>query len=83
MMVSNEGGYCAATLVSDEGVPFSAPLEPVVALHGVTRVVRYNGRTSVEYTPQPGFAGHDSFVVRLIIRGKPGYTTLNLSVNVQ
>ncbi len=83
MSVSSEGGYCAATLVTEGGVPFAAPLVPVAPLHGIPRVVRYNGRTSVEYTPQPGFVGHDSFVVKLIVRGKPGYTTLNLSVTVK
>ena len=83
MSVSSEGGYCAATLVSESGAPFAAPLVPVAPLHGIPRVVRYNGRTSVEYTPQPGFVGHDSFIVKLIVRGKPSYTTLNMSVSVK
>ncbi len=83
MSVSNEGGYCAATLTTEGGVPFAAPLVPVAPLHGIPRVVRYNGKTSVEYAPQPGFVGHDSFIVKLIVRGKPGYTTLNMSVNAK
>ncbi len=83
MTLSSEGGYCAATLLSDEAVPFAAGLVPVPPLHGVPRVVRYNGKTSVEYSPQPGFFGHDSFIVKLIVRGKPGYTTLSMSVNVK
>jgi hypothetical protein len=36
----------------------------------------------VEYTPEPGFSGHDSFIVKLILKGQPGYTTLNMSVTV-
>jgi hypothetical protein len=83
MSVSSEGGYCAATLTTEGGVPFAAPLVPVTPLHGISRVVRYNGKTSVEYAPQPGFVGHDSFIVKLIVRGKPGYTTLNMSVSVK
>ncbi len=83
MTLSSEGGYCAATLVSEEDAPFSAGLVTVTPLHGIPRVVRYNGKTSVEFAPQPGFVGHDSFIVRLIVRGKPGYTTLNMSVNVK
>jgi hypothetical protein len=83
MSLSSEGGYCAATLLTDEGVPFAAGLVPVTPLHGIPRVVRYNGKTSVEFAPQPGFVGHDSFIVKLIVHGKPGYTTLNMSVNVK
>jgi hypothetical protein len=30
----------------------------------------------VEYTPVAGYVGTDSFEVRLIVKGMPGYTTL-------
>jgi hypothetical protein len=80
MTVSNEGGYCAATLTADSGQPFDAPLVPVPPLHGIPRVVKYNGKTSIEYTPQPGFTGHDSFIVKLIVHDRPGFTILNMSV---
>jgi hypothetical protein len=83
MTVSNEGGYCAATLTAASGQPFDAPLVPVPPLHGVPRVVKYNGKTSVEYSAQPGYVGHDNFTVKLIIRGQPGFTTLNVSVVVK
>jgi hypothetical protein len=83
MTLGNDGGYCAATLTAASGRPFDAPLVPVKPLHGTPRVVRYNGRTSVEYTPDPGFSGHDAFVVKLILRGQPGYTVLNMSVDVK
>ncbi len=82
MTVSNEGGYCAATLTADNGKPFDAPLVPVLPEHGTPRVVKYNGKTSVEYTPDTGYVGHDSFVVHLLEQGAPGHTTLNLSVTV-
>jgi hypothetical protein len=82
LTVSNEGGYCAATLTAGNGRPFDAPLVPVLPLHGTPRVIKYNGQTSVEYTPEPGFSGHDSFIVKLILKGQPGYTTLNMSVTV-
>ena len=83
MSLSNEGGYCAATLLSEGGVPFATFLVPVPPLHGIPRVIPYNGKTSVEYAPQPGFTGHDSFIVKLILHGRPGYTTLNMSVDVK
>jgi hypothetical protein len=76
MTLSNEGGYCAATLTAASGKPFDAPLLHTPPAHGSARVVKYNGRTSVEYTPVAGYAGIDSFEVRLIIKGTPGYTTL-------
>ena len=84
MTVGNDGGYCAATLTTAGGQPFDAPLIPGAAqpLHGMAHVVPYNGKTSVEYTPDAGYTGHDHFVTRLIIRGKPGYTSLNVSVTV-
>jgi hypothetical protein len=81
--LSNEGGYCAATLTADSGQPYAVGLVPVMPLHGITRVVKYNGKTSVEYSPQPGYSGHDSFIVKLIVRSQPGYTVLNMSVNVE
>ncbi len=81
-MVSNEGGYCAATLTAASGKPFDAPLLHVPPQHGSARVVKYNGRTSVEYTPVAGYSGVDNFVVRLIIKGTPGYTTLDVTAKV-
>ncbi len=83
MTVSNDGGYCAATLMAGNGQPYDAPLVPARPLHGDETVVRYNGKTSVEYAATPGYAGPDSFTVRLILRGQSGYTTLNVTVNVQ
>jgi hypothetical protein len=83
MVVSNEGGYCSASVTTDGGLPYDAPLVTVTPFHGIPRVVKYNGKTSVEYTPQPGFVGHDSYIVKLIVRGKPGFTTLNVSVTVK
>ncbi len=83
MTISNEGGYCAAKLTASNGQPYDAPLVPVRPLHGLDAVVRYNGKTSVEYAATPGFVGSDNFTVHLIVRGQSGYTTLNVAVAVQ
>jgi hypothetical protein len=83
MKISNDGGYCAASLTADSGAPFDAPLVPAKPAHGNESVVKYNGKTSVEYTAEPGFVGHDSFIVHLIVKGRPGYTTLDVGVDVQ
>jgi hypothetical protein len=70
--------------LADNGQPYAVGLEPVTPLHGIGRVVaNYSGKTSVEYSPQQGYVGHDSFIVKLIVRGQPGYTVLNMSVTVQ
>ncbi len=78
--VSNEGGYCAATLTAASGRPFDAPLVPVLPQHGTPRVVKYDGKTSVEYVPETGFTGKDHFVVRLLVKDSQGVTTLNVNV---
>ncbi len=83
MVVSNDGGYCAAALTAANGEPFDAPLVPEKPTHGEDSVVQYNHKTSVEYTANAGYVGHDRFVVKLILKGQSGYTTLNVSVDVQ
>jgi hypothetical protein len=83
MTISNDGGYCAAALTAASGRPFDAPLVPQRPAHGDDSVVEYNGKTSVEYTASQGYVGHDGFTVKLILKGQPGYTTLNVSVDVQ
>lgn len=82
MTVSSEGGYCAATLVAGSGRPYDAPLVPLLPAHGSARVVKYSGKTSVEYAPVAGYVGADTFTVKLILRGVPGYTTLSVAVMV-
>jgi hypothetical protein len=80
--LSNDGGFCAAALTDSAGAPYDAPLVPEKPLHGEDSVVQYNGKTSVEYAANAGFVGKDRFVVKLIVKGQPGYTTLNVSVDV-
>jgi hypothetical protein len=83
MTISNDGGYCAAALANNAGQPYDAPLVPARALHGDETVVKYNGKTSIEYTAHPGYVGPDTFTVHLINKGQPGYTTVTLNITVQ
>ncbi len=83
MTISNDGGYCAASLLAGNGQPYDAPLVPRKPLHGEETVVKYNSRTSIEYAAVTGYVGPDTFTVHLIERGQPGYTTVNVSVVVQ
>jgi hypothetical protein len=82
MSLNNDGGYCAATLTAPNGKPYDAPLVHELPLHGQPRVQKYEGKTSVEYVPEAGFTGTDHFTVRLIEKGVPGYTTLDVTAIV-
>ena len=83
MVVSNDGGYCAASLSAGNGQPYDAALVHTKPIHGEDMVQHYNGKTSVEYSAKPGYVGHDSFPVQLILKGHAGYTTLQVNVDVQ
>ncbi len=83
MVISNDGGFCAASLTAGNGHPYDAPLVPTRPMHGDETVVKYNGKTSIEYAAKAGYVGPDSFVVRLILRGQTAVTTLNVGVTVQ
>ncbi len=80
--LSNDGGYCAVSLTDAAGQPFDAGIEPVQPAHGTAVIVKYAGKTSIEYVPVGGYAGSDAFTVKLILKGQPGYTTLNVAVTV-
>ena len=83
MAISNDGGYCAARLITAAGKPFDAPLVSVQPSNGTAAVWKYDGKTSVEYVPNSHFTGSDQFVTKLKIAGKPGYTVLNIAVTVK
>ncbi len=82
MTTSNDGGYCAIMVTQKAGGAFDAGLEPVQAAHGTALIIKYNNQTSIEYVPEQRYAGPDAFEVKLIVRGQPGYTTLNVAVSV-
>ena len=82
MTISNYGGDCAASLTTAYGQPFDAPLVTIRPLHGDETVVRDNHKTSIEYPARPGYAGH-ALHGQAHPEGQPGYTTLNVGVDVQ
>lgn len=82
LTLSNEGGYCAVALTGTGGKPFDAPLLSTLPKHGVVKVIRYNGKNSVEYVPATGYVGADAFTVRFIRAGKPGYAVLSATVTI-
>lgn len=77
MTVGNDGGWCGVT-VSQGGKPFTAGLVQTRAQHGQLNVHSVGDNTRVDYIPDPGYAGADSFAVRLV----PGNPVLTVNVTV-
>ncbi len=77
MQVSNEGGWCGIT-ASRRGSAYDSYLLVTRPAHGRVFAHKVGGNTRVDYTPDRGFAGTDSFAVRLI----PGDAVLQGAVTV-
>jgi hypothetical protein len=78
MTVGNDGGWCAITAEQSNGRPFGAGLLAGRPIHGKVFIHQVNGETRIDYTPDRGFRGADSFTVRLI----PGDPTIRANVTV-
>jgi len=77
LTVGNDGGWCAIT-VNQGGKPFAAGLLTTRATHGRPYVHTVGDATRIDYTPDAGFAGSDSFAIRLT----PGDATVKVTVTV-
>lgn len=77
MTVGNDGGWCGITVVRD-GKPYDAGLLTARPEHGRVFVHSVGDTTRIDYTPDRGFAGTDSFTVKLL----PGNTGVRASVMV-
>ena len=77
MTVGNDGGWCGVT-VAQSGRPFSAGLVQTRAQHGQLNVHSVGDNTRVDYIPDPGFTGADSFAVKMV----PGNPVLTVNVTV-
>lgn len=78
MTLGNDGGWCAIT-VENNGRPFSAGLLSARPAHGRVFVHTVGDATRIDYTPDAGYAGSDSFAVRLL----PGEGVVRASVTVR
>ena len=78
MTVGNDGGWCGVTL-GQLGHPYASALLSVRPAHGKVYVHPVGDATRVDYTPDRGFTGSDSFAVRLI----PGDGVLQVGVTVK
>ena len=77
MRVGNDGGWCAIS-VQLEGRPYAAGLLTRPPVHGSVFIHPVGGNTRIDYTPDLGFSGHDTFVVQLI----PGNPVIRVDVMV-
>ena len=76
--MSNEGGWCGLPVHQDGPKPFGAGLLTTRATHGNVTVHSVGDDTRLDYTPDRGFTGSDSFVVKLI----PGNAIVSVAVLV-
>jgi len=77
MTVGNDGGWCGISVSRGSG-PYDAGLLMERPRNGRVHVHKVGNVTRVDYTPDPGFGGTDSFVVKLI----PGDASMKVAVTV-
>ncbi len=78
MTVANDGGWCALSVSQDGPAPYSAGLLIQRPAHGNLLIHGVGDATRIDYTPERGFTGTESFVVRLI----PGDASIRVAVDV-
>ena len=77
MTVTNDGGWCGLS-VTQSGKPYSASVLTARPKNGKVYVHTVGDRPRVDYTPDRGFAGNDSFTVKLV----PGDAVVRVNVAV-
>jgi hypothetical protein len=78
MSVANDGGWCGISVSRFAGA-YSAGLMVQRPARGKVYVHTVGSATRVDYTPDPGFSGSDTFAVKLI----PGDATMRVAVTVK
>lgn len=63
--VGSDGGWCGL-LVNNNGMPFDTQLLTARPEHGKVYVHRVGNDTRIDYTPDTGFVGGDSFTVSML-----------------
>ncbi len=76
--LDNDGGWCGLPLQQPDAKPFEAGLLSARPSHGSVMIHQVGDDTRVDYTPDRGFTGNDSFAVTLI----PGEAVIRISVSV-
>jgi hypothetical protein len=78
MKVANDGGWCGLPVHQDGPRPFDAGLLVTRPNHGTVLIHEVGDDTRIDYTPDRGFTGSDTFSVKLI----PGNATIQMQVAV-
>ncbi len=78
MKVANDGGWCAIPVHQDGPKPFEAGLLTSRPSHGTILIHEVGDETRIDYTPDRGFAGNDTFAIKLI----PGSAIIQVAVTV-
>ncbi|MDR3531472.1 MAG: hypothetical protein P4L90_13095 [Rhodopila sp.] len=76
--VGNDGGWCGIRVHQDSLKPFDVGLLSARPAHGDVLIHQVGDDTRIDYTPDRGFTGSDSFAVKLI----PGDDTIHAVVTV-
>jgi hypothetical protein len=78
LKVANDGGWCGLILNQDGPKPYDAGLLIARPAHGNVTIHEVGDNTRIDYTPDRGFSGSDSFAVKLV----PGGGTIHVAVTV-
>jgi hypothetical protein len=76
--LANDGGWCGLPAHQDGPKPFEAGLLTVRPQHGEVLIHEVGDDTRIDYTPDHGFVGSDTFSVKLI----PGDATIRVAAAV-
>lgn len=75
----NDGGWCGISVARPGPQPYVAGLVTARPSNGRVHIRAVGDRTRVDYIPDPGFAGTDSFAVRML----PDGGQMRVAVTVQ
>jgi hypothetical protein len=78
MKMMNDGGWCGISVHQDGPKPFEAGLLTTRPNHGDVLIHEVGDDTRIDYTPDRGFVGNDTFAVKLI----PGDAAIQAAVTV-
>ena len=78
MTVGNDSGWCAISVHQPGPAPFAAGLLTTPATHGRVYIHPVGYDTRIDYTPDPGYAGPDRFLVTLL----PDHSEVQANVTV-
>jgi hypothetical protein len=78
MKLANDGGWCGLPVHQDGPRPFDAGLLTTRPGHGDVLIHEVGDFTRIDYTPDRGYSGSDSFGVKLV----PGDAIIRVAVTV-